>query len=48
VIDRAKHKAVVAGVKEAILPAWSNDGRRLAFLQKTAKRKFRLMIAAIE
>ena len=47
-IDRAKHKLAVAGVKEAILPAWSNDGRRLAFLQKTARRKFRLMIAVIE
>jgi hypothetical protein len=47
-IDHARRKLAVAGVKDAILPAWSTDGRRLAYLQKTARRKFRLMIAAIE
>jgi Tol biopolymer transport system component len=29
------------------MPAWSSDGTRLAFLQKTGKKKYRLMIATV-
>jgi len=47
-IDQGKHKLIVAGVKDATLPAWSLDGRRLAFLQKDGRKKFRLMVATVE
>jgi hypothetical protein len=46
-LDRAKHQQTVPGVKGAYLPAWSADGTRLAFLQKTGKKKFRLMTASV-
>jgi hypothetical protein len=38
--DLAKHKKKVPGVKDAWLPAWSADGSRLAYLQKTGRKKF--------
>lgn len=41
--DQNKHRQVVPGVKDAVLPAWSDDGERLAFLQRTARRKYLLL-----
>jgi len=38
--DREKRKREIPGVKEALLPAWSTDGGRLAFLVKTARKKY--------
>jgi hypothetical protein len=38
--DQQKHRQIVAGVKDAVLPAWSADGARLAYLQKTGRKKF--------
>jgi Tol biopolymer transport system component len=37
----------VATTKGAAFPAWSTDGTRLAFVQRTGKKKYRLMIAAV-
>ena len=42
-MDERKRRKVVATAKGATLPAWSNDGAHLAFLQKGARRTFRLM-----
>jgi hypothetical protein len=47
-IDRAKHTRAVPGTKDALFPAWSSDGARLAFLQKAGRRKYALMAAAID
>ena len=44
-LDQKKHKQTVAGVKDALLPAWSMDGTRLAWVQKTARKKYSLVWA---
>jgi hypothetical protein len=46
-VDQDKHRRVVAGVKGAWMPAWSANGTRIAFLQKTARKKYRLMSADV-
>lgn len=46
-LDRQKHKRAIAGAKGAVLPAWSIDGTRLAWAQKTGRRKYTLMYAAV-
>jgi hypothetical protein len=46
-LDRNKHKQAVAGVKDALLPAWSTDGTRLAWVQKTARKKYALVWATV-
>jgi len=38
--DEHKHRQVVRGVRNALLPAWSTDGARVAFLQKTGRKKY--------
>jgi WD40 repeat protein len=45
--DRDRHKQVIAGTRDALLPAWSPDGSTLAFLLKDARRAYRLMVASI-
>jgi len=45
--DRDKHKRAVAETKDAVLPAWSPDGSRVAFIQKDGRRKSRLMMTTI-
>jgi len=47
-IDPAKHRRAVPGTKDAVFPAWSTDGARLAFLQRTGRRKYVLMTAGID
>jgi len=37
----------VAGAKDAVLPAWTRDGSRLAWAQKTGRRKYALVAAAV-
>ena len=46
-IDRHKRKQTVAGVKDARLPAWSTDGARLAWVQKTNRKKYTLVWATV-
>lgn len=38
--DGQKRKQTVEGVKDALLPAWSTDGARLAYLVKTGRRNY--------
>jgi hypothetical protein len=47
VMDQKKQKTSIAGTKDAILPAWSADGAQLAWAQKTARKKYVLMIAPV-
>jgi len=46
-MDRDKHRHVVAGVKSAWMPGWSSDGRRVAFVQASGRKKYRLMSAEV-
>jgi hypothetical protein len=46
-LDQRHHKQTVAGVKDALLPAWSTDGTRLAWVQKTARKKYALVWATV-
>jgi hypothetical protein len=46
-LDQRKHKQTVAGVKDALLPAWSTDGTRLAWVQKAGRKKFTLLTADV-
>jgi hypothetical protein len=39
-LDQHTHKQVAPGVKNALLPAWSTDGARLAWVQKSGRRKY--------
>jgi hypothetical protein len=45
--DRNKHKQIVPGTKDALLPAWSNDGARVAFLEKDGRRSYHLMVSTV-
>ena len=46
-LDQQRHKRSVSGVKDAILPAWSTDGSRLAWAQKGSRKKFTLVVADV-
>lgn len=37
----------IDGSKDALLPAWSPDGAKVAWLQKDGKKKFHLMVATV-
>jgi hypothetical protein len=45
--DRNKHKESVSGARNALLPAWSTDGSRLAWVQKSARKKYTLVVANV-
>jgi len=47
-LDLRKHKQTVAGVRDALLPAWSADATRLAYVRKTGRKKFALVISPVQ
>jgi hypothetical protein len=47
VMDDKGSKQQVDGTKNVILPAWSPDGTRIAFLQRAGKNKYDLFIAGV-
>jgi len=47
VMDKDKNKQQVDGTKNVILPAWSVDGSKIAFLEKAGKNKYELYFAAV-
>lgn len=48
VMDERGEKREVPASKDAILPAWSADGTRIAWLQREGKKKFTLQVARVE
>ena len=47
VMDDKGVKKEVGGTEAAMLPAWSPDATRLAWLQKDGRRKFDLQVARV-
>jgi hypothetical protein len=47
VMDKDGGKQQVESTKNVILPAWSTDGSRIAFLQKAGKNKYELYVAPV-
>jgi hypothetical protein len=47
VIDDQGQKKEIAGSKDALLPAWSPDGDRIAWLEKDGRRRFKLQISKV-
>jgi hypothetical protein len=47
VLDPSGQKQELSGTKNAILPAWSGDGKRLAWIERKEKKKLALMVAEI-
>jgi len=46
-MDGQARRKIVATIKGASMPAWSSDGARLAFLQKSGRKRYRLMTATV-
>jgi hypothetical protein len=46
-LDQHKRKQTVSGVKDALLPAWSLDGTRLAWVRKDGRKKYALVWATV-
>jgi hypothetical protein len=47
VMDKDGHKQQVDSTRDVILPAWSEDGAKIAFLQKAGKNKYDLYVAPV-
>jgi hypothetical protein len=47
IVDERGEKLVVQGSKDALLPAWSLDATKLAWLQKSGRKKFDLYVVAV-
>jgi Tol biopolymer transport system component len=46
-LDRERHRQSVPKVKSAFLPAWSQDGGRLAFIQASGRKKLLISWLAV-
>lgn len=46
-MDQRKRKLSIPDVKGALMPAWSSDGTRIAYLLKSGRKKLSLMSATI-
>ena len=46
-MDDQGRKQEVQGSKAALLPAWTQDGKRLAFFEQTGKNKVALRIVEV-
>jgi hypothetical protein len=47
IMDGQGRTQACSDLKSAVLPAWTTDGQRLAYLERTGKKKFTLRIAAV-
>ena len=47
IMDDQGRKQEIASSKSALLPAWTDNGKRLAYLEKTGKNKFSLKIVDV-
>jgi Tol biopolymer transport system component len=47
IMDQAGNKQEVAGTKAVLLPAWSPDGTKIAYLQRAGKNKYELCVVPV-
>ena len=47
VMDQGGKTKEVGGTSDALLPAWSDDGTKLAFLKKDGRKKFAVHVADV-
>jgi hypothetical protein len=47
IVDQGGKKQELAGAKTAILPAWSDDGKQIAWLERKDRKKFVLTVASV-
>jgi hypothetical protein len=47
IVDRNGRKLDVPGTGDVLLPAWSPDGSKIAFLQKIAKKRYALTVVEV-
>jgi hypothetical protein len=47
-MDRQGKRQEIDGTKSVILPAWSSDGSKIAFLQKNGKNKYDLFVVTVK
>ena len=47
IMDHSGHRYEVRGTKGVLLPAWSPDGKRLAWIRQQGRSKFTLLIADV-
>lgn len=47
IMDARGEKREVPATKDALLPAWSPDGTRIAWLERTARRRFVLKVLSV-
>jgi hypothetical protein len=47
VMDQSGAKKEVPSTSDAVLPAWSDDGTKLAFLKREGRRKYSLQVAPV-
>ncbi len=46
-LDQSKRKRTVPGVRDALLPAWSEDGGRIAYAVRQGRKKYQLVWCTI-
>ena len=47
ILDEGGRKQTLAGPKSASLPAWSDDGSRMAWLERKDRKKFDVIVATV-
>jgi hypothetical protein len=47
-MDRAGNKQKIEGTKDVVLPAWTEDGTRLAYLEARGRSRYALVVAAVQ
>ena len=47
VLDEQGHKQELSGPKDAIVPAWSENGARMAWVERVDRKKLNVMVADI-
>jgi hypothetical protein len=46
--DTRKRKKVIATAKGPTMPAWSADGKQIAYLEKSGRRRYTLMLVTVQ